>query len=259
MGFRIVLAALCVVSLSGAAFAHEFIAKPDTTQVRKGDSLRVEAQASHIFMASEEAEDPDSVRLELWQGDVKAPVALAEDKTAHSLAGHVTVPGDGPAMLVGYRLPQIWSDTTEGVLEGDRKLLEAQGKKVLKVGRYEKFAKTVLNPASNSDVYKQNVGQTLEVLLLTNPADISGKGDIKVQVLHNGKPVQTSVGLSHDGYSKEEDTYLESRDTDAQGMVTFHITKPALWMVRAALTAPVKDTPGVDKENLRAVYVFPVK
>lgn len=259
MGFRMLLAALCVATLSGTALAHEFIAKPDTTQVSKGDSLRVEAQASHVFMMSAEAEAPDSVLLELWQGDMKASVPLTEDKAAHSLAGHVTVPGNGPAMLVGHRLPQIWCDTTEGVLEGDRNALEAQGKKVIKVGRYEKFAKTLLNPATDSDVYKKPVGQALEVLLLTNPADVHGKGDIRVQVLHNGKPLQTSVGLSHDGYSKEEDTYLETRDTDANGMVTFHITRPALWMVRAALTAPVKDTPGVDKVNLRAVYAFPVK
>lgn len=258
MGFRFFLAVLCVMSLSGTAFAHEFILKPDTTQVRKGDSLRVEAQASHVFMTSEEAEAPDFVLLELWQGGVNVPVSLTEDKAAHSLVGHVAVPGDGPAMLVGHRLPQIWSDTTVGVLEGDRKALEAQGKKVLKVGHYEKFAKTLLNPASNSDVYKKNVGHTFELLLLTNPADVHGKGDIKVQVLHNGTPVQASVGLSHDGYSKEEDRYLESKDTDAQGMVTLHVTKPGLWMVRAALTAPVKDT-RVDKEDLRAVYVFPIK
>ena len=113
-----------------------------------------------------------------------------------------------PRMIVGHRLPQTWSDTTEGVLEGGRKDLEAKGKKVLKVGKYEKFAKTMLNPAANDGLYKKVLGHDLEIVLLTNPADIKAGDDIKAEVLLNGKPVKAPLGLTYDGYSAEQDAYM---------------------------------------------------
>mgnify|MGYP000019512794 FL=1 len=130
---------------------------------------------------------------------------LAEDAKVKALVGKAALPADGPAMIVGHRLPQIWSDTTEGVLEGGRKDLEAKGKKVLKVGKYEKFAKTMLNPAANDGLYKKVLGHDLEIVLLTNPADIKAGDDIKAEVLLNGKPVKAPLGLTYDGYSAEQD------------------------------------------------------
>ena len=175
MLFKVLLAGMCSLCLVGTATlasAHEFIVKPDKTQAAKGESVGVQAQAAHVFMISEEAEPVETVVVELIQVNAKEPVKLAEDAKAKALVGKAALPADGPAMIVGHRLPQTWSDTTEGVLEGGRKDLEAKGKKVLKVGKYEKFAKTMLNPAANDGLYKKVLGHDLEIVLLTNPADI---------------------------------------------------------------------------------------
>ena len=134
MLFKVLLAGMCSLCLVGTATlasAHEFIVKPDKTQAAKGESVGVQAQAAHVFMISEEAEPVETVVVELIQGNAKEPVKLAEDAKVKALVGKAALPADGPAMIVGHRLPQIWSDTTEGVLEGGRKDLEAKGKKVL--------------------------------------------------------------------------------------------------------------------------------
>ena len=169
MLFKVLLAGMCSLCLVGTATlasAHEFIVKPDKTQAAKGESVGVQAQAAHVFMISEEAEPVETVVVELIQGNAKEPVKLAEDAKVKALVGKAALPADGPAMIVGHRLPQTWSDTTEGVLEGGRKDLEAKGKKVLKVGKYEKFAKTMLNPAANDGLYKKVLGHDLEICLL---------------------------------------------------------------------------------------------
>ena len=161
MLFKVLLAGMCSLCLVGTAThasAHEFIVKPDKTQAAKGESVGVQAQAAHVFMISEEAEPVETVVVELIQGNAKEPVKLAEDAKAKALVGKAALPADGPAMIVGHRLPQTWSDTTEGVLEGGRKDLEAKGKKVLKVGKYEKFAKTMLNPAANDGFVQEGFG-----------------------------------------------------------------------------------------------------
>ena len=132
MLFKVLLAGMCSLCLVGTATlasAHEFIVKPDKTQAAKGESVGVQAQAAHVFMISEEAEPVETVVVELIQGNAKEPVKLAEDAKAKALVGKAALPADGPAMIVGHRLPQTWSDTTEGVLEGGRKDLEAKGKK----------------------------------------------------------------------------------------------------------------------------------
>ena len=255
-------AALALMGLmisSTAALAHEFILKPDTATPAAGQKTRLQAQAAHVFMVSEEAENPANVRLYLLQGDKKTDIALAEDKALVSLVGDFTLAQNGPAMLVGHRLPQIWCETTQGEMEGSRAALEAKGMKVKSSGKYEKFAKTLLNPASNDTLFGKALGQDLELVLLTNPADIKPGAPLNVQVLLRGKPLSNAtVGLTHDAFSKEQDTYKSKVQTDAQGKASFTVDKPALWMLR---TTVVEKTPGTDADehHLRATYVFPVK
>ena len=258
MLFKVLLAGMCSLCLVGTATlasAHEFIVKPDKTQAAKGESVGVQAQ--DVFMISEEAEPVETVVVELIQGNAKEPVKLAEDAKVKALVGKAALPADGPAIIVGHRLPQTWSDTTEGVLEGGRKDLEAKGKKVLKVGKYEKFAKTMLNPAANDGLYKKVLGHDLEIVLLTNPADIKAGDDIKAEVLLNGKPVKAPLGLTYDGYSAEQDAYMAKAETGADGMASFKVTKPGLWMLRTEVTEKLTDG-SADKRNMRATYVFPV-
>ena len=219
MLFKVLLAGMCSLCLVGTATlasAHEFIVKPDKTQAAKGESVGVQAQAAHVFMISEEAEPVETVVVELIQGNAKEPVKLAEDAKVKALVGKAALPADGPAMIVGHRLPQTWSDTTEGVLEGGRKDLEAKGKKVIKVG-----------------------------------------DDIKAEVLLNGKPVKAPLGLTYDGYSAEQDAYMAKAETGADGMASFKVTKPGLWMLRTEVTEKLTDG-SADKRNMRATYVFPV-
>ena len=48
--------ALMGLMLSTAAQAHEFMLKPDTATPAAGQKTRLQAQAAHVFMVSEEAE-----------------------------------------------------------------------------------------------------------------------------------------------------------------------------------------------------------
>ena len=52
----------------------------------------------------------------------------------------------------------------------------------------------MLNPAANDGLYKKVLGHDLEIVLLTNPADIKAGDDIKAEVLLNGKPVKAPLG-----------------------------------------------------------------
>lgn len=241
------------------AKAHEFILKPDSAFPAPGQKTRVQAQAAHVFMVSEEAERPESVRLQLWHNGTARDIALKEDKGLLALVGEFALPSSAPALLVGHRLPQIWCETTTGEHEGSRAMLEAKGLKVGSAGKYEKFAKTLLNPAPGDSLHSKVMGQDLEIILLTNPADIKPGSALEAQVFLHGKPLSgAGVGLTHDGFSKEEDTYKFKATTDGQGKVVFTPDRDGLWMVRAIF---VEETPGgeADMHNRRATYVFPLR
>lgn len=253
-------AMLSVPLLTAAAQAHEFLVVP-RGDAAKAAPITVEAQAAHIFMQSEEAEKAENVRVELLTaGGKKTALALAPSDASKALEGKVDGPVAAPAWLVGHRLPEIWSSTTEGVLYGDRAALEAQGKTVRSVGRYEKFAKTAFVPGGDAAFWTTPLGQTLEIVPQVSLAGLTAGETLTVLVLLDGKPVpQAEVGLSYDGYTKEEDTYKQMLHTDAAGKVGLPLDTPGLWLARVAVTRPVKDGKGVDEEQLRSTLVFPVK
>ncbi|MGY0146897.1 DUF4198 domain-containing protein [Edwardsiella tarda] len=239
------------------ASAHEFMIKPEKSQLNAGEAVRVEAMSSHVFMVNEEMENLSDVTLALYQGGANTPLTLHEQPQRNTLDSEVVLAQAGSALLVGHRLPQTWSETTEGMLPGDRATLEAQGKKVINVNRYEKFAKTLLNPSAEDTTYQQALGQKLELVLLTNPADIKGNGKIKVQVLLDGQPLQSAVNITYDGYSQTHDAYLANQQSDAQGIAEFAITQPGLWLLRTGVTQS-QPQPDINKYDLRATLVFPI-
>lgn len=241
--------------ISTATSAHEFILKPVPAADGK---VLVEAVASHAFMASDEAEAVKDVDVVLAQGGVKSPVALREDTVKKCLVGEVA-PAKAPALLLGHRKPQIWSDTTKDVQAGDRKELEAKGFHVLSVGRYEKFAKTLLHAApGDKDVFGAAVGDPLEIVLVTNPAGIAAGGTITCRVLRDGKPLATEVKAGYDGFSAKEDEYAVQVTSDSAGLAQFVVPKAGLWFIRVAVTEKLSGA-DADKVNLRATYAFEVK
>lgn len=246
------------LAMVGTLHAHELIAKPDKTRINKGENISVQVQAAHVFMVSEEAENPAITTLYLLQNNKRVDMPLTEDKKLLTLVGKTALPEAGPALLVAHRQPEIWSDTTEGVLEGNRQQLEAAGKKVIQVGQYEKFAKSLLNAHSKDELFKTKLNQPLEIILLTNPADLKNGGEVKAQVLLNGKPVATSLKATRDGYSTEGDAYITGADTNADGTATLKLDKAGLWMLRAEHSDTTKNAT-TDMRNLRAVYVFEVQ
>lgn len=249
------LATLCL-SVS-AVQAHEFILKPEKAVVAEGQSIGVQVQASHVFMTSEEAENVADSSLYLLQQGKKHPVALHEDAANHTLAGTVSI-GAGSAWLVGHRAPQAWSETTEGILEGDRAALEKQGKKVLSVTSYEKFAKTLLNAAPDDKTYAAALGQDLEIVLLDNPATLKAGGTIRCKVLLHGKPVSGSlVRITYDGISDKEDVYFAEAKSDADGVAVLPLDRNGLWMLRTTQTI-TSEKKGIDHHEIRTVTVFAI-
>ena len=121
------------------------------------------------------------------------------------------------------------------------------------------FAKTLLHAApGDKDVFGAVVGDPLEIVLVTNPADITAGGTIACRVLRDGKPLATEVKAGYDGFSAKEDEYAVQTTSDSAGLAQFVVPKAGLWFIRVAVTEKLSGA-DADKVNLRATYAFEVK
>ena len=218
------------------------------------ERLLVEAQAAHVFMVSEEMEPLKDVELAALIDSEQVPVELVEDPANNCLVGDVTAL-NGASLFTGHRKPQIWSDTTDDVQEGDRETLEAKGYKVLSVGKYEKFAKLLLKEDVNA--YKKVLGDPLEIELLTNPATVKPGDEIVCRILWQGKPFKTEVSASFDGFSQEDDVYAVQTESTEDGIAKFKVEHPGLWFIRVGNTDENVDD--ADKWVVRATYTFEIR
>ncbi len=236
MKFKTLLTTTLVLAgLSLPARAHEFVVKLDNPTPKAGQTVKAEFMASHVFGVSDEMEPVEDVQAVVVQGDQKIALPVKPNPAAKDLAGEFALPADGPAWINGHRLPQLWSQTPDGVKAGDRAALK--GEQVISTSKYEKFVKVLLNPVAAAGTFDQPLGQTLEIIPLGNPADLKIGEEIKVRVLYDGQPISVPVYASYFGFSEHQNTYAYYTEPE-KGDPAVKITAPGMWMIRAHYKAP---------------------
>ncbi len=259
MKFRMLLPlflALCLVP--GSALGHEFILKPQgNTSLKQGQNATGQIQAAHVFMVSEEAERVAECPLHTVGGDpVHVTVEAPQGKPW--LAYSFAAPTDGPFMLVGWRQPQVWSQTTQGIMEGDRDTLKKQGKTVISVGKYEKFAKTLYNIGPDAAVFTTPVGQRLEIVPVGDVSKATAKGaPIGFAVLLDGKRTNLPLNATYDGFSKEQEEYALTLTPDADNVSMVAFSRPGLWLLQAEAMLK-ENVQGADTHTMRATLVLQI-
>ncbi len=246
--------------LSPAAFAHEFIIKPSKPgPYKKGDTVALEILSTHYFMAGEELEPAEYLSAYALQDGKKTDLEFVPNNNKIVYETGYKLTSNNPAVIIGHRKGMLYSTTTKGGQDGDRKTLETKGFTVQKTTNYEKFSKTYLNPSASDKSFATPIGQPLEIVPVTNPADIAKGKPAAFKVLYEGKPLQTPVAATYDGYDvKTEEAYAVKTNSGVDGMVTVTPEQAGTWMLRVANTVP-GDGKNYDEHAIRAVIVFNVK
>jgi nickel transport protein len=241
------------VSVSGTAYAHEFIAKPGAMTVPAGAELQVAGLSSHIFLISQELEAAKDVKVGFYVGGKRTDIAVKPNEKTMAYDGTVTAPSNGTFVVTGARLPQIWATTPQGLKQIIRKTPDASNPY-----KIEKFSKALVNVTPADNGFSTVIGDTLEIVPLTNPATVKPGDELTVKVLFKGQPLTTNVYATYDGFSKEENTYAYYTEGHKDGTAKVKITQPGIWMVRVQHTAP-EHTEDYDRYVARAVLRFEVK
>ena len=259
MKFRLLMPLFFALWLvPGLAFGHEFVLKPQgSTTLKQGHNATGQIQAAHVFMVSEEAERVAECPLHTVGGSpTKVNVVAPQGKPW--LEYTFAAPTDAPFMLVGWRQPQVWSQTTQGMMEGDRDTLKKQGKTVISVGKYEKFAKTLYNIGPDAAVFTTPVGQRLEIVLVGDVSKATAKGaPIGFAVLLDGKRTELPLRATYDGFSTEQEEYALTLTPDSDKVSHVPFSRPGLWLLQAE-TVLKENVQGADTHTMKATLVLQI-
>lgn len=242
---------LAILALGlGNAGAHEWVVKPQLWgKYTSGQTLPFTLVSSHVFMKSEELENPQNVEAS-FEGKL---VELRPNEVFHSFDGKVVLSRPGAAIIRSHRKGEVWSRTTQGMKKGDRKTLEG----VIESRLYEKFSKALLPVDGSSEGFDRVVGDALEIVPIDDPLKARVGDDVRFKILYNGQPVSPEVTATYDGFSDTPNTYAYFTEPYGEGEAMVKISAPGLWMVRVQYAVDEKGE-NYEKRFMRSVLVFPV-
>lgn len=234
------------------ALAHEFILVPQSWQsYSSGQQLPFSLVSSHVFMKSEELENPANVKVDYMGKDI--PVTANEDFKTYT--GTLTIGNSGAALLHGHRLGEVWSKTPQGVVKGDRSTLKG----VVWARKYEKFCKTYISVDGKTLGWDAKTGDALEIVPLNNPLELKIGDELTVQILYNGQPVSPeAVTATYDGFTDIPNSYAYFTEPYGEGHARIKISASGFWMVRVQYIVDEKGA-NYEQHAMRAVLAFSVR
>jgi uncharacterized GH25 family protein len=258
-----VLAILMCVLVSALLSAHEFFVKPAVNRVyRSGDTVNLELYSTHYFFVGEELEEPPSINeVYVLQSGKWTPVPLRANQSKIIYEGSYRLVDNTPAVVVANRKRIFYSTTTKGGQEGSKSEVTAKGFTVTATSWNEKWSKTYINPDPSDQTYQIPIGHNLEIVPITNPANIRRGQAASFKILYKGQPLpNTAVSASYDTFNpKEENAYALNTTTDRSGQFSITPTANGVWFVRVNVTQNVAGSTEYTSESLSAIVVFTVK
>ena len=102
--------------------------------------------------------------------------------------------------------------------------------------------------AKATEVYKQVLGQTIEILLLQNPYRLDPGDDLEVRVLLDGEPLPGRFVNAYNSDGKGS-VFKHRARTNAEGMARFNLDRGGLWLLRLVHLVPCSGRSRVDCED----------
>jgi uncharacterized GH25 family protein len=259
---------LCAFSVGSVSLvgAHEFFVMPDVVKEYKaGDTVQIDALSTHYFTVGEELEPVDVNQVYVVQNGQKIGGDLKLEKNDAKIwyQTNYKLTNDTPTIIVGNRKGDFYCLFTDGeYADGKRAdVAKANPKKTIAKTRYfAKYSKFYLNPAAGDKTFATPLGHDIEIIPLSNPAELKKGAKLKFRVLYKGDPLANAeIFATYDTYDpKTENSYAQKSKTNAKGEVSFNFNQSALWIVRVSDTRK-SSHPDTDEDNISAIAVFMVK
>lgn len=267
-------AILCItviflLALAGtAAHAHMLWLNPMNYTPAVGSTTEIGIGFGHSFPANR-------VEQEVKEDKVAAIKALGPDgqevplvKTAPDRY-QLKIEKAGAYVITAGLKPGFFTMTPEGRKWGDKKEI-ANG---IKCTNFHIEAKAVLLAGNDGQNRDRATGQTVDLILLSDPRQVKAGEKLEAQVLYQGKPLADAVVKAvYAGYEAPKSTenastqkghgvhhYPVEAQTDAQGRVVFAPDRAGHWLAIVSHKPAYGDKETCDEYMYNVTYAFEVK
>lgn len=121
--------------------------------------------------------------------------------------------------------------------------------------RYSRYLKSLVQAGSRHDeTYRREIGFTLEIIPQANPYRLKPGAALKVKVLFEGKPLPNAKVFADNRGAA--DTRTQAARTSGDGIATFKMERPGLWLLRLVHMRRCENKAEADWESFWAAYTF---
>jgi uncharacterized GH25 family protein len=263
------LAVVVFAVLCGTVNAHQWFATlGDVREYKPGDPVPLVVYSTHHFMIGEGVQDAARNQFFVLQNNrlTDAAVTVSRNEAQKVLTGSFPLPNGAPAMVVVNSVGRFSNATPLGTKTAAKLTVKALGVNVTKTTYSEGWSKIYVNPSSQDRSFATPLGLPLEIVPVTNPADIAAGSPAVFTVLLRGSPLANAeINATYKAYNStdEEAWAVQGLKTDASGQVS--ITIPSgraardLWIVKAAYAGEVFGNPFYEAESYTSWVSFVVR
>jgi uncharacterized GH25 family protein len=255
--------------VNSAAFSHEWFATlADTKSYKAGDTVPLTVYSTHHFMVGEGVQDSSRNAFYVLQGNVPANtrVKTTRNEAAKALSAEFELPTGAPVIVLVNSVGSFSHTTTAGARSGTKETVKALGFTISKTTLREGWCKIYVNTSAEDKTFAQPLGLPLELVPLTNPADITAGKPALFKVLQNGKPLANAdISATYKNFnSKDEEAWaIKDLKTDRTGEVTLNIPSAAaakdIWVVKTTYSGDISGNPNYNAVSYNSWVSFVVR
>lgn len=190
-------------------------------------------------------------KVELVSPDGKR-AALNPDDTGEYVTPELK--GDGAYVLLASQKGGFFTRTKSGNKRQSKEGLSD----VVGCSYSSNNMKAVINVGRGDGVLGKRFDQPLEIIPLSNPANLKVGDFMDVQVLMKGEPYDGMVFATYAGFSNDG-AYAYTVEPDSQGKASIRILNPGQWLIRANVKQPYSDSKVCDVESYTTTLTFGIR
>lgn len=236
--------------LTAPAHAHyPWITMPNFYP-EEGKALTVYTGNGHIFPLDGFLSKEQVQSVELVSPEGKK-TTLEANETGYLTPEFETA---GTYLVVATQKSSFYTRTKEGPKRQSKEGLSD----VVKCSYSVKNMKAIVNAGGGTAPSTQRFSQALEIIPLSNPADVRVGDFMKVQVMMNDEPHRGEVFATYGGFSAEG-AYAYTIGTDNEGKASIRMLQPGQWLIRVKAERPYPDTKVCDVESHTTTLTFGIR
>ncbi len=162
---------------------------------------------------------------------------------------------EGTYLVVGKKKEEFSSKTTDGYKYQSKKEL----KNVIQCNYSGGYVKAIVNAGmGGGDAFSKPAGHTLEIVPLTDPANLKQGDYISLKVLYKGEPLRADVFATYAGFSTEG-AWAYTTGTNKDGVSRVKILVPGVWLIKVGHKESFPDPKECDQYSFTSTLTFEVK